>query len=245
MLPCAVHLFQVEDDGVIFLLGTDRQGRDLFSRILFGAQVSLTIGLLGVTLSLVIGSLVGVASGLYGGTFDKVCQRVIEMLMSFPQIPLWLALSAALPANWSPLRVYFGLSLILSLVNWGGLSRQLRAKVLAVRDQDFVVSAKLVNCRDWRVITKHVLPNTVSHVLVRATLSIPSMILSETALSFLGLGIRSPMTSWGVLLSEAQETRVLLQQPWLLSPVAFVMLVAVSFNFLGDGLRDAADPFTD
>jgi len=245
LIPSATHLFQVDEPGKVFLLGTDRQGRDLFSRIIFGAQVSLTIGLVGVFLSLVIGTLVGVTAGLYGGAFDKISQRLIEVLMSFPQIPLWIALSAALPATWSPLKVYFGITVVLSLVNWGGLSRQIRAKVLALRDQDFVVAARLINCRDRRIIVRHLFPNTLSHVLVVATTAIPGMILGETALSFLGLGIRPPMTSWGVLLSEAQETRVLLQQPWLLTPVAFVMLVAIAFNFLGDGLRDAADPFAE
>ena len=239
------HLFQVDEEGKIFLLGTDRQGRDLLSRVIYGSRVSLTVGLLGVFIGLIIGSSVGIMSGLYGGAFDKVSQRIIEVLMAFPQIPLWIALSAALPPNWSPIKVYFGITVVLSLVSWGGLSRQMRAKVLALRDQDFVVAARLINCSDRRIIFRHLFPNTLSHVLVVATLAIPGMILGETALSFLGLGIRPPMTSWGILLNDAQETRVLLEQPWLLTPVVFVMITAITFNFLGDGLRDAADPFAN
>lgn len=238
------HLFGVDEPGKVFLLGTDRQGRDLFSRILYGAQVSLTVGLLGVAISLVIGSLVGVASGFYGGLADIIIQRVIEVLLAFPQIPLWLALAAAVPANWSSIKVYFGITIVLSIVNWAGLARQVRAKVLATREQDFVTAARLAGGNDFRVMTHHIFPNVMSHVLVVATLSIPGMILGETALSFLGLGIRPPMTSWGVLLSEAQHVRVLVQQPWLISPVAFVVTTIIAFNFVGDGLRDAADPFS-
>ncbi|MBV7332319.1 ABC transporter permease [Chloroflexi bacterium TSY] len=225
------HLFTVEEPGKIFLLGTDRQGRDLFSRILFGAQVSLTVGLVGVLLSLVIGTILGVASGYFGGAFDSIVQRVIEVMLAFPQIPLWLALASLVPPTWSSVQVFFGISVVLSLVNWGGLARQVRGMVYALREEDYV--------------TRHLLPNTLSHVLVVATLSIPSMILGETALSFLGLGIRPPMTSWGLLLNEAQHVRVLLQQPWLLTPAIFVVATIISFNFLGDGLRDAADPFSN
>ncbi|MCB0064387.1 MAG: ABC transporter permease [Caldilineaceae bacterium] len=237
------HLFTVEEPGKIFLLGTDRQGRDLFSRILFGAQVSLTVGLVGVLLSLVIGTILGVATGFFGGTFDNVVQRVIEVLLAFPQIPLWLALASLVPPTWSSVQVFFGISVVLSLVNWGGLARQVRGMVYALREEDYVTAARYTNCSNWRIITRHLLPNTLSHVLVVATLSIPSMILGETALSFLGLGIRPPMTSWGLLLNEAQHVRVLLQQPWLLTPAIFVVATIISFNFLGDGLRDAADPF--
>jgi peptide/nickel transport system permease protein len=239
------HLFQVDEPGKIFILGTDNQGRDLFSRVLFGAQVSLSVGLIGVFLSLLIGALAGTAAGYYGGRVDNIVQRVIEVLLSFPQIPLWLALAAALPPNWSSIRVYFGITIVLSIVNWGGLARQMRAKVLALRDRDYVTAARYANCSNWRIIVRHLLPNTISHVIVVATLSIPSMILGETALSFLGLGIRPPMTSWGILLSEAQNVRVLLQQPWLMTPAFFVIATVIAFNFLGDGLRDAADPFAE
>jgi peptide/nickel transport system permease protein len=239
------HLFQVDEPGKIFVLGTDNQGRDLFSRVLFGAQVSLSVGLIGVFLSLLIGAVAGTAAGYYGGVVDNIMQRTIEVLLSFPQIPLWLALAAALPPNWSSIRVYFGITIVLSIVNWGGLARQMRAKVLALRDRDYVIAARYTNCNDKRIILRHLLPNTISHVIVIATLSIPNMILGETALSFLGLGIRPPMTSWGILLSEAQQVRVLLQQPWLITPAFFVIATVMAFNFLGDGLRDAADPFAE
>ncbi len=238
-----VHLFLPAEGGVVFLLGTDRQGRDLLSRILYGSQISLTVGLVGIAISLVIGSFVGTMSGFYGGTFDVITQRVVEVLLAFPQIPLWLALAAAVPANWSSIKVYFGITIVLSIVSWAGLSRQVRAKALSVRELDFVMAARLAGSSDLRIITRHIFPSILSHVLVVATLSIPGMILGETALSYLGLGIRPPMTSWGVLLSETQYTRVLTQQPWLITPVAFVMATVIAFNFVGDGLRDAADPF--
>lgn len=238
-----IHLFGVDEPGKLFLLGTDRNGRDLFSRVLYGAQVSLSVGLVGVMLSLVVGSFVGVMSGFYGGVLDNVVQRVIEVLTSFPQIPLWLALASAVPANWSPIKVYFGISIVLSIVGWGGLARQVRGMVLSLRETDYVIAARYANCSDLRIIVRHLLPNTLSHVLVIATMAIPGMILGETALSFLGLGIRPPMTSWGVLLNEAQHVRVFLQQTWLLTPAIFVLAAIVSFNFVGDGARDAADPF--
>jgi len=243
MIDMDIHLFGVDEPGKLFLLGTDRNGRDLFSRILYGAQVSLSVGLVGVMLSLVVGSFVGVMSGFYGGVVDNIVQRVIEVLMSFPQIPLWLALASAVPANWSPIKVYFGISIVLSIVGWGGLARQVRGMVLSLRETDYVIAARYANCSDLRIIVRHLLPNTLSHVLVIATMAIPGMVLGETALSFLGLGIRPPMTSWGVLLSEAQHVRVFLQQSWLLTPAIFVLATIVSFNFLGDGARDAADPF--
>lgn len=239
-----LHLFGVDEPGKVFLLGTDTQGRDLLSRILYGAQVSLTVGLLGVFLSLIIGSVMGTISGLFGGVVDAALQRVIEVLLAFPQIPLWLALAAAVPATWSSIKVYFGVTIVLSIVSWAGLARQVRGKVLALREEDFVMAARLSGTSTMRMVVVHLLPNVISHILVVATLSIPSMILGETALSFLGLGIRPPMTSWGVLLSEAQHTRVLLQQPWLITPVIFVIVTVISFNFLGDGLRDAIDPFS-
>lgn len=245
LIPATVHLFGVEAPGQLFLLGTDRQGRDLFTRILYGSQVSLTVGLIGVFLSLVIGTVLGVATGYFGGVFDNIVQRFIEVLLAFPQIPLWLALAALVPPTWSSVQVFFGISVVLSLVNWGSLARQVRGMVYALREEDYIVAARYTNCSDWRIITQHLAPNTLSHVLVIATLAIPSMILGETALSFLGLGIRPPMTSWGLLLNEAQHVRVLLQQPWLLTPAIFVIATIISFNFLGDGLRDAADPFAD
>ena len=240
-----IHLFGVDAPAKVFLLGTDKQGRDLFSRVFYGAQVSLTIGLVGVALTLIIGSLVGIAGGYFGGIFDDITQRIIEVLISFPQIPLWLALAALVPPTTTSAQRFFAISIVLSLVNWGGLARQVRGMVYALREEDYVMAARYASASDWRIISRHLLPNTMSHVLVIATISIPGMILGETALSFLGLGIQPPMTSWGLLLNEAQHTRVLIQQPWLLTPAVFVVATIISFNFLGDGLRDAADPFAN
>jgi peptide/nickel transport system permease protein len=238
-----VHLFGVEAPGKLFLFGTDTQGRDIFSRVWYGAQVSLSVGLVGVFLTLVFGSIIGIASGYIGGLFDDVIQRVIELLMSFPQLPLWLALATLIPDNWPSDRTYFAITIVLALLSWGALARQTRSIVYALRETDFVTAARYSNCSDWRIITRHLLPNTMSHIIVIATTSIPGMILGETALSFLGLGIRSPLVSWGMLLSDAQHVRVLLQQPWILTPAIFVIATVIAFNFLGDGLRDAADPF--
>jgi peptide/nickel transport system permease protein len=237
------HLFVVDDPGKVFLMGTDALGRDFFTRILYGGRVSLTVGLVGIAISIIIGSVVGTAAGMLGGAVDNIVMRIVEVLMSFPRIPLWMSLAAVLPPGMSSIKTYFGMTLVLSVVNWGGLSRQVRAKVLSLRENDFVMSAKLQNCSGPRIVLRHLLPNTFSHVIVVATLSIPGMILGETALSFLGLGIRPPMTSWGLLLSNAQKLRVLILQPWLLWPIVPVMIAAMSFNMLGDGLRDAADPF--
>jgi peptide/nickel transport system permease protein len=239
-----IHLLTVDAPGKILLLGTDELGRDLFSRVLFGARISLSVGLIGVFLTLIFGSLVGVMTGYFGGRIDNVFQRLIEVLMAFPQLPLWLSLASIVPPTWSSIQVYFAISIVLSILNWGALARQVRGMVYALRSEDYVTAARYTNCSNWRIIWRHLLPNTFSHILVIATLSIPGMILGETALSFLGLGIRPPMTSWGLLLNEAQNTRVLLQQPWLLTPAIFVIATIISFNFLGDGLRDAADPFT-
>ena len=240
-----IHIFHVDAPAKVFLLGTDKQGRDLFSRVFYGAQVSLTVGLVGVSMSLIFGTLIGIAGGYFGGLFDNVSQRIIEVLISFPQIPLWLALAALIPPTWSSVQRFFAISIVLSLVNWGGLSRQVRGMVYALREEDYIIAARYASASNWRIIIKHLLPNTMSHILVIATVSIPGMILGETALSFLGLGIQPPMTSWGLLLNQAQHTRVLIQQPWLLTPALFVVATIISFNFLGDGLRDAADPFAN
>jgi peptide/nickel transport system permease protein len=201
------------------------------------------VGLIGVGLSLSIGSLVGLTAGYFGGVFDNIAMRIVEVLMAFPRIPLWLALAGALPAGLNSVTTFFGITVVLSLVNWGAMARQMRAKVLAARESDFVMAARISNCSDIRVILRHLLPTALSHVIVVATLAIPGTILGETALSFLGLGIRPPMTSWGLLLSQAQETRVLLQKPWLLWPIAPVVITALSFNLIGDAIRDAIDPF--
>lgn len=243
VIPTERHLFVVDEPGKIFLMGTDPLGRDMFSRILYGARVSLTVGLVGIAMSIAIGSLVGTAAGMLGGAVDNIVMRIVEVLMSFPRLPLWMSLAAVIPAGTNSIQTYFMMTVVLSIVNWGGLARQVRAKVLSLRENDFVMAARLQNCSGVRVVLKHLLPNTFSHVIVVGTLAIPGMILGETALSFLGLGIRPPMTSWGRLLSAAQKMRVLVLQPWLLWPIVPVMITAISFNMLGDGLRDAADPF--
>jgi peptide/nickel transport system permease protein len=237
------HLFGVPEVP-IFLLGSDRQGRDMLSRCILGSQISLSIGLVGVFLGIIFGTVLGVSSGYFGGFIDDLVQRFSEVLLSIPQIPLWMALAAILPVTWSPLRVYFGITIILSLLNWGSLSRQLRGKTLALREEDYTMAAYTAGGSDWWIIFRHMIPNNASHIIVVATLSIPGMILGETALSFLGLGIRAPMTSWGVLLEEAQNVKTVVFHPWLLAPAVLVMLVVLGFNFLGDGLRDAADPYT-
>ena len=243
-IPSRVHLFGVAAEGTVFLLGTDDLGRDLFSRMLYGSQLSLSIGLVGVALSLLIGITLGGISGYYGGTVDLVIQRVIEMLRSFPSIPLWLALSAALPPHWSILKVYFGITVILSLLGWTDVARVVRGKILSLREDDFTMAARLAGVREHSIIARHLLPAFMSQLIVIVSLAIPGMILAETALSFLGLGLRPPVVSWGVLLQQAQNVRTVALQPWLLTPVGLVIVTVLAFNFLGDGLRDAADPYS-
>ncbi len=243
LFPTDVHLFGVDEGGTAFLLGTDRLGRDMLSRIVYGSRISLSIGLIGVTLSLLLGVILGGVSGYYGGTTDNLIQRFIEMLRSFPTIPLWMALSAALPAQWPPLRIYFGITVILSLVGWTGLARVVRGKLLALREEDYAMAARVAGASEGRIIAGHLIPAFMSHIIVTVTLAIPGMILAETALSFLGLGLRPPVTSWGVLLQEAQNVRTVALHPWLLLPVLFVIVTVLAFNFIGDGLRDAADPY--
>ncbi len=239
-----LHLVCAAPGGTAYFLGTDRLGRDMVSRILYGARISLTIGLLGVTISLVLGVVLGGIAGFYGGMTDSIIQRVIEILRSFPELPLWMALSAALPVDWSPLWIYFGITVILGLLDWTGLARAVRSKLMSLREEDFCTAAKLMGASPTRIVGRHLLPNFSSHIIASATLSVPSMILGETALSFLGLGLRAPITSWGVLLAEAQNINVVVLYPWLLLPVVPVVLVVLAFNFLGDGLRDAADPYS-
>ncbi|MCC7368447.1 MAG: ABC transporter permease [Chloroflexi bacterium] len=245
LIPMETHLFGIEDkEWGVFLLGTDRQGRDQLSRLIVGSQISLSIGLVGVTLSLFIGSVMGVASGYYGGWIDDLMQRTIEIIRSFPSIPLWMALAAAFPPHWPPLQVYFAISVVLSLISWTWLARQLRGKVLALREEEYVLAAQLAGGSDWRIIFKHLIPSATSHIVVIATLQVPNMILAETALTFLGIGIRPPLVSWGTLLQEAQNIQTLAHFPWLLMPVIFIATAVLAFNFLGDGLRDATDPYT-
>ncbi len=238
-----IHLFGTEEGGNIFLFGTDRQGRDLLSRIMYGGRISLTVGLIGVFLSMILGTTLGIISGYYGGTVDNIIQRIIEFLTAFPAIPLWMSLAAALPQDWSSIKSYFAITIILSIISWGGLARQIRGKILSLREEEYILAARIVGCSERKILFTHLLPNCISHIIVIATLSIPGMILGETSLSFLGLGIKPPMTSWGVLLSECQNVRSVVQTPWLTIPVAFVIITVLAFNFLGDGLRDAADPY--
>jgi len=244
LIKADVHLFQGAGGKPVALLGTDRQGRDMFSRILLGSQISLSIGLMGVFLSLTIGAVLGIVSGYYSGTIDNIIQRVIELIRSFPSIPLWMALSAAVPSNWSVLRTYFAISIILSFIGWTWLARQLRGKVLALRNEDFVLAAKLAGASDAWIIFRHLIPATLGHIIVIATLSMPAMILAETALSFLGLGLRPPVTSWGVLIQEVQNYQSLALYPWVFTPAAAIAICILAFNYLGDGLRDAVDPYT-
>jgi peptide/nickel transport system permease protein len=239
-----LHLFGLEDQSApFFLLGADRMGRDLLTRIIYGMRVSMSIGLIGVVISLALGILIGGVSGYYGGVIDNVIQRLIEFIRSIPTIPLWMALSAALPPHWPPLRVYFGITIILSLIGWTNLARVVRSKFLSLREEDFIVAARLDGCSEMRIILRHMIPSFTSHMIAAMTLRIPEMILAETSLSFLGLGLRPPVVSWGVLLQDAQNVRSVAHSPWLLLPGLAVVTTVLVFNFLGDGLRDAADPY--
>ena len=238
-----LHLFGVEKPGTLFIFGTDDLGRDLLSRNLYASRISLSIGLVGVAFSFVLGLIFGGLSGFYGGAIDTVIQRIIEFFISIPKIPLWMALSAALPPNWPSINVYFGITIILSIVAWTGLARVVRGRLLELREEDFVMAAKISGATDRIIIARHLLPSFLSYLIVNLTLSIPRMILGETALSFLGLGLRPPVVSWGVLLQNAQNFRTVGTNPWLLIPCVFVIITVLAFNFLGDGLRDAADPY--
>ena len=247
VIPTTRHLIGVEggvDAGkTIFLLGTDVQGRDLWSRLMYGTRISLTIGLLGVSASLVLGVVLGGLSGFHGGAVDTVIQRTIEILRSIPTIPLWMGLAAAMPRDWSVLQVYFAITIIISLLGWTELARVVRGRFLAMREEDFVVSARLVGCSQMRTIFVHMVPSFMSHIIAATTLALPAMIISETALSFLGLGLRPPAISWGVLLQQAQNVQTVAISPWLMAPAVPVIVAVMAFNFLGDGLRDAADPY--
>lgn len=236
------HLICPSPGGTLYLLGTDQLGRDVLSRIIYGARISLTVGLLGIAVSLTLGILIGGLAGYFGGRTDWIVQRVTETIRSLPELPLWMALSAALPVSWSPIVVFFGITIILGLLDWTALARAVRSKLLALREEDFASAARLMGARPGRVIFRHLVPNFSSHIIASATLSIPHMILGETALSYLGLGLRPPVNSWGVLLTQAQDINVVALYPWIMAPVVPVIITILAFNFLGDGLRDAADP---
>ncbi|MGP1394848.1 MAG: ABC transporter permease [Inquilinaceae bacterium] len=243
VLPGRFHLVCPAEGGTMFLLGTDRLGRDMLSRMIYGGRVSLSVGLIGIAVSFILGITIGGIAGYYGGIADTIVNRIIEIFQSFPQLPLWMALSAALPANWSPLLIYFGITIILGLVDWTGLARAVRSKLLALREEDFCTAARLMGASPRRIIGRHLLPSFMSHLIASATLSIPGMILGETALSYLGIGLRPPITSLGVLLSEAQNINAVAVFPWIMLPVLPVIIIVLAFQFFGDGLRDAADPY--
>lgn len=238
------HLFGVDEPGYLFLFGTDRLGRDVFSRVIYGTRVSLTIGLVGVLLSFLLGLIIGGVSGYFGGVIDELIQRAIDLLVSIPTLPLWMALAAAVPREWTTIQTYFAITIVLSIVGWAGLARTVRGKLLALREEDFAVAARVSGVSEWRIITRHLLPLFLSYIVVAITLAIPHMILGETALSFLGLGLQAPAVSWGVLLKDAQQIVSVALRPWLLLPSFFVIITVLMFNFLGDGLRDAADPYS-
>lgn len=240
-----IHLFGSKENGPpLMLFGADRLGRDIFSRTLIGARISLSIGLIGVFMSFALGIILGGISGYFGGLVDEVIQRIIDFLISIPQLPLWMALSAALPRDWPVLKTYFAITIILSVIGWTGLARVVRGKLLSLREEDYAMAAQAAGASERRIIFKHLLPGFTSHLIVSLTLSVPGMILAETALSFIGLGIQPPAVSWGTLLQDAQDIVAIAHQPWQLIPALFVIVTVLLFNFVGDGLRDAADPYS-
>ncbi|OHV82779.1 ABC transporter permease [Rhizobium sp. LCM 4573] len=245
LFPSNIHLIGPKDPAQPFyLLGSDRLGRDVLSRLIYGTRVSTSVGLIGVAISLVLGVLLGGISGYVGGMVDNAIQRVIEFIMSVPTIPLWMGLAAAIPVTWSPILVYFIITMIISLIGWTSLAREVRGRFMSWRNEVFVVAARLDGTSEMKIITRHLVPGFISHIIAATTLAIPAMIIAETSLSFLGIGLRPPVVSWGVLLQEAQNIRSLAEAPWLLAPGVLVIVTVLSLNFLGDGLRDAADPYS-
>lgn len=242
-IPMETKLFGTEGKQPVFLLGADSLGRDMFSRLVHASRISLFVGFGGVIISFVLGVALGGISGYMGGRVDSFIQRTIELVMSIPQIPLWMALAAAIPAEWTGIQTYFAITLVLSLVGWTGLARVVRGRILSMREEDFVMAARISSASTWSIITRHLIPGFTSYLIVHITIAIPYMILGETTLSFLGIGIRAPDVSWGSLLQQAQDVVVISNYVWLLWPAAFVVLAVVLFNFIGDGLRDAADPY--
>lgn len=243
LFSARLHLFGGVGEERICLLGTDIQGRDLLSRSIYGARISLTIGLIGVAISFTLGIALGAVSGYFGGISDIIIQRIIEVLMSIPSLPLWMALSASIPLNWPITRVFFLITVILALTSWTGTARVVRGKFLSLRGEEFVIAARIDGAGSARVMFRHLIPSFLSHIIASATLSIPGMILGETSLSFLGIGLRAPAISWGVLLQDAQNIQAVAIMPWLLLPAIFIIVIVLTFNFFGDGLRDAADPY--
>ena len=238
-----LHLMGVDEPGQLFLYGTDGLGRDMFSRVLHGARVSLSIGMIGVAISFVLGCLLGGISGYFGGAADMLIQRIIEFLGSLPSLPIWMALAAAVPLTWPPLRIYFMITVILSIIGWTGLARTVRSKLLQLRVEDHIMAARIAGAKELRIITRHMLPGFSSYLIVHLTLAVPAMILGETSLSFIGIGLQAPVVSWGVMLQQAQNVRAVVNTPWLLLPAIWVIVTVLVFNFVGDGLRDAADPY--
>ena len=243
LIPSNLHLFGVEEGGTIYLLGTDKMGRDLWGKACEAGRISLSMSIFGAVISIAVGSVLGVTSGYYGGTIDTVMQRFVEFVNAFPQLPLWMALAAIIPRNMSSFSVFVIMSFIFALLSWTTLAREVRSKVLALRETDFILAAKEMGASDARIIFRHLYPNTLSHTIVILTLTVPSVILAEAFLSYLGIGIQEPLISWGLMMRNAQDIQVLGQALWILSPVVFIIVAVLGFNFLGDGLRDAADPY--
>jgi len=250
LIPMRIHFFGIKNQNnkyskhVFYLFGGDKYGHDLLSRIIYGGRISLSVGLIGISITFILGLTIGGISGYLGGQVDNLIQRTIEIINAFPKLPLWLALGAVMPADWSPLKVYFAITIVLSMMGWTGLARVVRGKILALREEDYAVAARLLGAGHARIIFRHLLPGFTSHIIVALTLTVPGMILGETSLSFLGLGLRPPVVSWGVLLQDCMNMQVVANYPWLLLPVVFIIVTVLCFNFLGDGLRDAADPYS-